>query len=312
MSLDIAISGISIIRGNPKIDTDLFAAELSAIDKGPYELNRVQKISAITFIRALLDAGIIINEANSKGIAIFLGNSYSIEEFKASFLKSYKNTRAGLVNPSIFTFTTANSITSWLGVQLGVRGMNLTFTNGCISGSRAIIAGCDSIISGKADVAVAGGISLICEDFNNEFYECGFRHEYAGFLVLERGKNVIDTGRRAHSIIENFRQGFLSQTSIDELNNRKLPTELEDYCRYSDVKCVLTHLGNSLGKSKFSYYDKIQEQDKDIGVTYLNDQLGNAFSASGVLGVSCVNKNNCVFFDVDSYGAYTALKINAK
>lgn len=312
MSLDIAVSGISIIKGNPKIDPGLFAAELSAIDKGPYELNRAQKISAITFIKALSDAGIILNEDNRNGIVIFLGNSYSIEEFKTSFLRFYKNTRPGLVNPSVFTFTTANSISSWLGVQFGIRGTNLTFTNGCISGSQAIIAGCDSIISGKADVAVAGGISLICEDFKDEFYECGFKHECAGFLVLERKKSVIDAGRMAHIIIKDFRQGFLSKANIEELNNRKLPAELEDYHRYSDTKCILMHLGNSLTESKFSYCNKIREQDKAIGVSYLNDQLGNAFSAAGVLGISYVNKDNCVFFDVDSYGAYTALKINAE
>ncbi len=312
MSLDIAVRGISIIQGNPKIDPGLFAAELSAIDKGPYELNRIQKICAITFIKALSDAGIILNETNRKGIAIFLGNSFSVEEFKAGFLRSYKNTRPGLVNPSLFTFTTANSVASWVGVQFGVKGTNLTFTNGCISGSQAIIAGCDSIISGRADIAIAGGVSLICEDFKDEFYECGFSSEYAGFLVLEKKKSVIDAGRRAHIIIEDFRQGFLSQTSIEELNNRKLPTELEDYRRFSNVKCLSAHLGNSLTENKFLYCNEMQEQDKTIGATYLNDQLGNAFSAAGVLGVSCVKKDNCVFFDVDSYGAYAALKINAE
>ncbi len=312
MSLDVAVSGISIIKGNPKIDTDLFIAELSAIDKGPYELNRVQKISAITFIKALSDAGIILNESNRERIGIFLGNSYSIEEFKTDFIKSYKTSRPGLVNPSVFTFTNANSIASWLGVQFRVRGKNLTFTNGCISGSQAIIAGCDSIISGKTDVAVAGGISLICEDFKDEFYKCGFKHECVGFLVLEKKRSMTDAGRRARIIIGDFRQGFLSHADIEELNNRKLPTKLEDYSRYSDAKYVLAHLGNSLTERKFSYYNEMQEQDKAIGVTYLNDRQGNAFSAAGVLGVSRVNKDSCVFFDVDSYGAYAALKINAE
>lgn len=312
MSLDIAISGISIIKGNPKINTELFEADLSTINKGLYELNRVQKISAIAFIKALFDAGIILNESNRKGIAIFLGNSYSIEEFKTNFLNSYKNTRPGLINPSVFTFTTANSVASWLGVQFGVRGTNLTFTNGCISGSQAIIAGCDSIVLGKANIAIVGGISLICEDFNDEFYKCGFRHEYAGLLVLEKKENVIGSGRKAHVIIKDYRQGFLSKANIEELNSRKLPVELEDYLSYSDTKCVKVHLGNSLRKNKFSYYNKMREQAETIGVTYLNDEMGNVFSSAGVLGVSCCNKDSSVFFDVDSYGAYAALKLNAE
>lgn len=312
MSLDIAVSGINIIEGNPKIDLGLFAAELSSIDKGPYELNRVQKISAITFIKALSDAGIVLNENNRQRIAIFLGNSYSIEEFKASFLSSYKTSKPGLVNPSIFTFTTANSISSWLGMQFGVKGINLTFTNGCISSSQAIKAGCDSILQGESDVAIVGGISLICEDFEDEFYECGFKHEFTGFLVLERKKDVIDAGRKAHIIIKDFQQGFLSQVSIDELNNRKLPTELENYNRYTNTKRVLVHLGNSLMKNKFLYHNKIPREDKFIELTSLNDQLGNAFSAAGILGVSLANRDDCLFFDVDSYGAYVVLKINAE
>ena len=89
MSLDIAISGISIIKGNPKIDTELFKVELSVIDKGPYELNRVQKIAAIAFIKSLTDAGITLNESNRKRISIFLGNSY----FQHAVLESRFGTR---------------------------------------------------------------------------------------------------------------------------------------------------------------------------------------------------------------------------
>jgi hypothetical protein len=312
MSLDIAVSGISIIKGNPKIAPELFAIELSSIDKGPYELNRIQKISAVAFMKALSDAGLALNKVSQERIAIFLGNTYSIEEFKANFLNSYKSNRAGLVNPSVFAFTNANSIASWLGVQFGVKGNNLTFTNGCISGSQAIIAACDSIISGKADVAVAGGISLACESLEEEFYKCGFKHECVGFLILERKEKALNAGRRAHIIIEDFRQGFLSKTNIEELNNRKLPIELENYCCSYDAKHILMHLGNSLSDNKFSYNNTMQGQDKAIGAKYLNDQQGNAFSAAGVLGVSCINRDNCVFLDVDSYGAYAALKINAE
>jgi len=311
MSLDITISGVSIIRGNPKIDTELFKAELSIIDKGPYELNRVQKIAAIAFVKSLSDAGITLNESNRKRISIFLGNSYAIEEFKATFLKSYKNTKPGLVNPSTFTFTTANSISSWLGMLFGIRGINLTFTNGCISSSQAIIAGCDSIISGKSDIAVVGGISLICEDLNDEFYKSGFRHEYAGFLVLEKKNDLINIEKKPLIIIEDFLQGFLSQVSIEALNDRRLPKELEKYRHHSDTVSALLHLGNSLRKNKFSYYDEKQKQGRVSAVTYLNDQLGNVFSAAAIAGISCIDKKS-VFFDVDSYGAYVALKINAK
>lgn len=312
MSLDIVVTGLSIVKGNPKIDPGLFPDEVATIDKGPYELNRIQKVSAITFMKALLDAGISLNESNRSRIGIFLGNSYSIEEFKAAFLKIYKAVKPGLVNPSMFTFTTANSIASWLGVQFGIRGINLTFTSGGVSGSHAVFAGCDCLTLGKVDIAIVGGVSLICEDFKDEFYASGFQQEFAGFLILERKENAIDSGRKIHFIIEDFKQGFLSKACIEELNNTKLPIEIKDYCQHSEAKCVLTHLGNNLIKHKVSCRNKAQRQDESIEIIFLNEQLGNVFSASGIVGLSCVNKNNCVFIDVDSCGSYAALKINAE
>ena len=311
MSLDIAVSGISVIEGNPKIDPGLFVDILIAIDKGPYELNRVQKIAAAAVMNAISAAGIRIDEIKGERTAIFLGNTYGAEEFKIDFIKIYKTRRANLVNPSVFPFTTSNSIASWLGVQFGVKGMNLTFTSGCVSGSQAIIAGCDSLISGKADVAIVGGISLICDDLEKEFYECGFQHEFVGFMVLEREKDFITSGRKANVLIQDFRQGFMVAEDIIGLSKGKFPVELKDYCHQSNAKYISAHLGNSLPVGKVSF-NEINKQNKVSEINFLNKYPGNLFSAAGVLGVSCAKEDNCVFFDIDSYGAYAAFKINAE
>lgn len=314
MSLDIAVSGISIIKGSPKIDQDSFKSELCIFDKGPYELNRVQKITAVAFIKVLADAGIAIDKINRKRIAIFLGNAYSIEEFKADFSKVYKNTSPNLVSPSLFPFTSSNSIASWLSMQFCIEGINLTFTNGCVSGSQAILAGCDSLVSGIADVAIIGGLSLICENLQEEFCVCGFQQELAGFVLLERKQSVVDAGRKPRFSIEDFHEGFLSDAEIGMLSNRQIPAKLENYYRhfgYGDKRCVLVHLGNSLRERRFAHASEIRENSSDQQIMFLNDKAGNAFSAAGILGLSCVNKDNLVFFDTDSYGAYIGLSVYA-
>lgn len=312
MSLDIVVSGIGVIKGNPRINQDSFKSELDIFDKGPYELNAIQKITAVAFIRALADAGVEIKQKNSDKISIFLGNAYGIEGFKADFREIYKNSSPSLVNPSVFTFTSPNSISSWIGMQFCIEGINLTFTNGCISGSQAILAACDSLISGSSDIAIAGGISLICEDLQEEFYACGFQQELAGFLLLERKQSTLDAGRKVRILIKDFQAGFLSDTEIEMLNNYKLPTRLEESRRIftnDDGGHVLMHLGNSLKKRRFTYSSEIRAENNRQRITCLNEKMGNAFSAAGILGVSCVQGDHSIFFDVDSYGAYIGLSI---
>lgn len=312
MNLDIAVSGIGVIKGNPKINQDSFKSELCIFDKGLYELNHVQKITAVAFIKALTDADINIKERSRDRIAIFLGNTYGIEKFKSDFRRIYNNTSPNLVNPSLFTFTSSNSIASWLGMQFSIEGVNLTFTNGCVSGSQAILAACDSLISGTADVAIAGGISLICEDLQEEFYACGFRQELAGFVILERKQSVVDAGRKVRVLIKDFQAGFLSDTEIEMLNKGKMPRKLDDCCRSfgcDDRGNVLVHLGNSLRQRKSVFDNRIRDNNQRI--TFLNDKMGNAFSAAGILGVSCTDGDNFIFFDVDSYGAFIGLSTYA-
>lgn len=54
-----------------------------------------------------------------------------------------------------------NAITSKLAGRLAIRGRLLTFVNACAAGAQAIAVAADLIRSGRADVAVAGGVEIL-------------------------------------------------------------------------------------------------------------------------------------------------------
>lgn len=330
MSLEIAISGISILSSlgegvepflndskqkkeiNHKIDPALFADALDSVDKGPYELYRIQKLCAAVFIKALSISGIDISKQDASRIAVILGNSYGIEEFKAEFFKKYKSSLPP-VSPSLFVYTTANSIAAWLAIQFGIKGVNLTFTNGCIAGSEAILAGCDCIASGKADTAIVVGVNLIYDDFKDSFYKSGFRQEALGALVLEKKENVVNSDRKVLAFIEDFKHGFLFENDIQKLNNLEIPIELQS----NGTENIIIHLGNSLAEDKFTCNNDIRHRrGRNNGKLFsLNSIAGNVFSASGILGVALSkhllgdNINKSLFIDVDSYGGYVKFNV---
>ena len=176
MKCNIAISGMNYVTG-VKIDPGGFDKEIGMIQKGPYELYRVQKIAVAVCLRALKDAGMTITESNTAKAAIFFAASFGTEEFRINFYKTLRKNSPALTSPSLFPFTTPNSISASLSVLLGVKGINLTFTGGLRASSAAVTAACDALSSGKADIALVGGEDFLCEDFNKELHAQGFKQE---------------------------------------------------------------------------------------------------------------------------------------
>ena len=69
MKYNIAISGMSYIA-SARIDPEIFKKEINEIQKGPYEMHRVQKITASVCMRALKDAGVKAEDIDE----VILGN----------------------------------------------------------------------------------------------------------------------------------------------------------------------------------------------------------------------------------------------
>jgi hypothetical protein len=330
MGSDIAVSGISIISpygegvntlaesnlaandSIAKINPDLFDKDISIIQNSPYELYRIQKIFAAVCDKALTEAKVQVDKNNATRISIFSGNTYGVEDFKVNFFKAYSQRTSSLINPSLFPYTTANSIASWLAIQLGIKGTNMTVSNGSTSASEAILLGANSIILGESDIAIIIAASLLCDDLDDEFYSCGFRQEIAGAIVLEKKQNILKSGRRVYASLEDISHGFV----LKDETYRQQPNDC-----FKSIYCMVTHAGNSFAQKKYEYEGKGVFQENGINYVSLNNVAGNAFSTAGILGIAVAslimenkfilqmsqdNKDlkNILFNNVDSYGSY--------
>jgi len=207
MKCNIAISGMNYVT-DVRIDPESLDKEVSRIQKGPYELYRVQRITAAVCLRALKDADMVITESNAEKAAIFFAASYGTEEFRINFYKELRKNTPALTSPSLFPFTTPNSISASLSVLLGAKGINLTFTGGLTASSAAVTAACDALFSGKADIALVVGEGFLCEDFSKELHDQGFKQECCAAIVLEREKDVVSRGRKIHALIKEYGHGI--------------------------------------------------------------------------------------------------------
>jgi hypothetical protein len=327
MDQEIAISGKScitslgegldvwldaILRGkavDPQINPDMFQAELDVLQKGPYEMYRVQKIAAITLLKALEDARIKITENNADRVSILFGSSYEIEEFKSGFFKIYKESDPKLTSPSIFPYTASNAVAAGLSILFGIKGTNITFSNGITAASEAIIAGRDLLASGKTDAVIVMGTNFFCDDFDSELHNCGFRQECCAAVVLERAEDTKPTGKNIYAKIEQARHGFMERGGVKD-----------------NAECVLINRGDSFGRS-FTSEDVQKGFGKDAVLNVdMGSIFGNTFSASGVLGIilgslflegSKVLKEHygntvpadILFINEDSYGSRTSVVI---
>jgi len=208
MKYNIAVSGMNYVTAS-KIDPETFTKEIDKLQKGPHEMHRVQKITAAVCLRALKDAGVTITENNSDRIAIFFVTAYGTEEFRVKFYKTLRKNQPTLTSPSVFPFTNPNSIAASLSVLLGAKGVNLTFVGGLDASSAAMTAACDTLSSGKADIALVGGEGFLCEDFDEELHDQGFKQECCVSIVLEREKDAINRGRKVHTLVKECGHGIL-------------------------------------------------------------------------------------------------------
>ncbi len=215
----------------PQISLEAYEEQIALFDTGPQELNRIQKLLFVTFLKASHMAGFKIRSAPMEQTGIFFGNSYGIEEFKSGFFRMYKKSEPALTSPTLFPFTTANALASWLAIQTGAKGPNLTFVNGAISSSEAIFAACDALVDNECKIAFVGSINVVNSDFNDEFYASGFRYESVAMLVLEKRGSVEGSKRKPLAALKDWQRIMFTKEQIEKIKSGKSMIGINDEMR---------------------------------------------------------------------------------
>ncbi len=305
--MEIAVTGMCVLSGAgetafalcehgtsektiaQQIDLRKYEKEIASIDTGSRELYRIQRLLLAAFLKASRMAELEMKLKSPERVGIFLGNSYGIEEFKTEFFRLYKKSDPALTSPSLFPFTTANALASWLAIQTGAKGPSITFVSGSTSSAEAILAACDALMANECYMAFVGGVSIIDNNLSDEFYSSGFRYESAGMLVLEKIDNVKPAKRKPIAILKDLQSTMLAQEQIEEIKHKQSVLSINDKARshFNDDCAEIVYLGNNLGEAVFSYNkNKPVATKKEHKVFFLSDAVGNVFDAAGVLGLA--------------------------
>lgn len=160
----IDASGIAAIDGGdtraPRLEAR--ARDWNARDHvRPALLRRMDRCSqmVVTACRmALADADLTLAGADAEAAGVVLGTAYGNLTESEDFLRGLFAKGPALANPLTFPNLVLNAPTGYVAIDLGIRGPNLTVVRGEVSGEAALALAYDTIVTGQADVLLAGGV----------------------------------------------------------------------------------------------------------------------------------------------------------
>ena len=239
------------------------------------------KLSVLCAKLALEDAGFQISNAEKymqveglENCGIILGTGMSslqtaLESYTAHMTGTDKPRFNRMVIPMLMT----NSPAAWISILFGVKGFSYTLNAACASGTYALGEAYTTIVSGRCDVVLAGGVEALVEKSG----------------AIMRGFDMLSTLTRARDgrpqPFSQQRTGFLFNEGagcvlvLEELEKARkrgadIYAEIVDYEACSDAYSIVQM--DPTGESITKLFQKITE---GIKVDYLNAH-GTATSAN--------------------------------
>jgi 3-oxoacyl-[acyl-carrier-protein] synthase II len=106
---------------------------------------------------ALADAALELQGPDAEAAGVVVGTAFGNLSESENFLRGLFAKGPALANPLTFPNLVLNAPTGYVAIDLGIRGPNLTVVRGEASGESALALAYDTIVSGQADVLIAGG-----------------------------------------------------------------------------------------------------------------------------------------------------------
>ena len=189
-------------------------------------LDRASQFAIAASKLALADARFMVTQENSARVGVVLGSGFcglsSSEEFhRGQVLKGFLD-----LNPMLFPNTVPNAPSSYVSIELGIRGVNCTLVQSFCTAEAAICFACDQVRKGKADLVITGGVDELSEFLFRGFSElrllatdqghgeksCPYDKarnglvlgEGAGLLVIENEEHARSRGARIYGSILSY------------------------------------------------------------------------------------------------------------
>jgi 3-oxoacyl-[acyl-carrier-protein] synthase II len=167
---------------------------------------------------ALADAALALEGSAAEAAGMVLGTAFGNLSESEAFLRGLFAKGPALANPLTFPNLVLNAPAGYAAIDLGLRGPNLTVVRGEASGEAALAQAYDTIVTGQADVLLAGGgdelapvlraiysdAGLLSPDDGGKEWTSPFDRRRNGFvmgegaavMVLESGHHAAARGAR--------------------------------------------------------------------------------------------------------------------
>ncbi len=192
-------SGVEPLSGMELPDGPRFAAQVRGFEAREFitstHLRRMDKLSRMIVAASRMasdDAGALGGAVSAERVAVVIGSAFGNVSESEIHLRRLFAKGPAFASPMIFPNLVHNAPASYVSMELGLRGVNFTVSQGEISGEQAILVGCDLLRAGRADAVLAGGgdelAAIVCEVYRR-----------GGALAGRRGSrewaSPYDTGR---------------------------------------------------------------------------------------------------------------------
>ncbi|MFF7415023.1 beta-ketoacyl-[acyl-carrier-protein] synthase family protein [Streptomyces lydicus] len=193
-----------------------------------WRLDRCAAMALVAAREAVADAGLGTDRWDPLRVGVVVGvGTASMERYEEEFAKLTSG-RATEISPLAIPRSVPNMVAGEVGMDLRVRGPNLTVSTACASGATALGTARQLLLADACDVVVAGGSESLCSRIPAAcFHQMGALSrrgddpagasrpfdadrdgfvlaEGAGMLVLERAEHARARGARARSYLAGY------------------------------------------------------------------------------------------------------------
>ena len=167
---DVTVSGNSLLAEVGKEDFDKFDIKMAFFRK----LDKFSLMQVVSGLEALKDAGIALEEGKEEDYGMIIGTGdgplTTVYEFEDHIAKE------GNENGSAFNFpnTVYNAAGGYLSIKTGLRGYNVTVTNGAQSGLQSVAYAFHEIKQSRAQGMLATGTDENSEVMKKLYTQLGF------------------------------------------------------------------------------------------------------------------------------------------
>lgn len=120
-------------------------------------LDRVSQFALVAADQAVRDAGLVLEGLARERAGVFVGTGMGgAQSADAGYFTLYAE-GSDRVKPYTVLMAMTNAAASWIGIEYGLQGPNLTYSTACSSSAVAIGEAARRIATGDVDVMIAGG-----------------------------------------------------------------------------------------------------------------------------------------------------------